>query len=144
VCYRAFRLPQGPPSSAKSLSWPPDLAARPRFNLQDLARVDQAREMPMKKLLCSALATATLLTIATSSFADGEDVKARIAKRVDAVFAKLDADKDGRISRDEAAKGPRLSKTFDKVDADKDGYVSRAELSAAIEHRAKRGDQAPR
>jgi len=65
--------------------------------------------------------------------ADGNDAKARIARRVDMAFERLDADKDGRISRAEAAKGPRVSRHFDKIDADKDGYVSRAELTAALE-----------
>jgi len=90
----------------------------------------------MKKSLCSVLATASLLAATAAPVFAGDDVKARIAKRVDHVFARLDADKDGRISRAEAAKGPRLSKHFDKVDADHDGYVSRAELSAALERHA--------
>jgi Ca2+-binding EF-hand superfamily protein len=98
----------------------------------------------MMKPLCSALAAATLLAATTPTFAEGaggrggEDTKARIARRVDTVFARLDADKDGRISRAEVAKRPRLSRHFDKVDADHDGYVSRAELSAAIERHAQR------
>jgi Ca2+-binding EF-hand superfamily protein len=91
----------------------------------------------MKKPLCSALAAA-LLFAAAPAFADGDDAKARIAQRVDNAFAKLDADKDGRISRAEAAKGPRLSRNFDKIDADHDGYVSRAELSTALERLAQR------
>lgn len=90
----------------------------------------------MKKLMCTAFTTAILFAVAAPTFADGDDAKARIAKRVDAVFARLDADKDGRISRAEATKGPRLSRNFDKVDADRDGYVSRAELSAALARRA--------
>jgi hypothetical protein len=103
--------------------------------------------MPMMKPIYSALAAVALLTAAAPAFADGaggpggpggDDVKARIARRVDAAFAKLDADKDGRISRAEAAKGPRLSRKFDKIDADHDGYVTRAELSAALERRAQR------
>ena len=89
----------------------------------------------MKKPLCSALAAAILFA-ALPALADGDDAKARIARRVDAVFARLDADKDGRISRAEAAKGPRMSRNFERIDADHDGYVSRAELSAALEHLA--------
>jgi Ca2+-binding EF-hand superfamily protein len=98
----------------------------------------------MMKRLCSALAAASLVIIAAPAFADGiggpggDDAKARIAKRVDDTFARLDADKDGRISRAESAKGPRMSKHFDQIDADHDGYVTRAELSTAMERRAKR------
>jgi Ca2+-binding EF-hand superfamily protein len=96
----------------------------------------------MTKLLCTTLTAALLFAAAAPAFAEGDDAKARIARRVDEVFARLDADKDGRISRAEAARrdgaGPRLSRNFDKVDADRDGYVSRAELTAALEHRAQR------
>ena len=92
----------------------------------------------MKKPLCSALAAATLLIGVAPTFAEGDDAQARIAERVDAAFAKLDTDKDGRISRAEAAKGPKMSRKFDKIDADHDGYVTRAELTAAIERRARR------
>jgi Ca2+-binding EF-hand superfamily protein len=92
----------------------------------------------MKKLLSSTLAAATLLVAAAPAFAEGDDVQVRIAQRVDAAFARLDTDRDGRISRAEAAKGPRMSKKFDKVDADHDGYVTRAELTAALERRARR------
>lgn len=92
----------------------------------------------MNKLLCTILTAVILFAAAAPTFADGDDARARIARRVDAVLARLDADKDGRISRAEAAKGPRLSRNFDKVDADRDGYVSRAELTAALERRAQR------
>jgi Ca2+-binding EF-hand superfamily protein len=88
----------------------------------------------MNKLLCAALAAAglTATTLVSPAFADDTDHKARLEKHVDDVFARLDTDKDGKISKDEASKGPRLSKHFDEVDADHDGFVTRAELSAAI------------
>ena len=91
----------------------------------------------MKTLLTSAAIAATMLA-ALPAFAQSDDAKARIARRVDEAFARLDTDKDGRISRAEASKGPRLSKNFDRVDADHDGYVTRAELSAALERLARR------
>lgn len=47
--------------------------------------------------------------------------------------ARLDTDGDGRISRAEAARSPRLSQNFDQVDANKDGYVVRAELRAHMQ-----------
>jgi Ca2+-binding EF-hand superfamily protein len=93
----------------------------------------------MKKLQSSILAAATLLAglaapaLANTDSADGADAK--VAKRVDDVFARLDADKDGRLSRAEAAKGKRLAKHFDKIDADHDGFVSRTELDTAIHRR---------
>jgi Ca2+-binding EF-hand superfamily protein len=93
--------------------------------------------MAMKKTICSVLVAASCFALATPAFAD-DDIKARAAKRVDRVFSKLDTDRDGRISRAEAAKGPKLSKTFDRVDADHDGFVTRAELNAAVERRMQR------
>lgn len=95
----------------------------------------------MMKTIGSALAAALLLAVATPAFAEDADLQARVSRRVEQVFAKLDSDHDGRISRAEAAKGPKLAKTFDRVDADRDGFVSRAELSTAVEHRMERQRQ---
>ena len=39
----------------------------------------------------------------------------------------LDADKDGRISRTEAAEEPAIAQVFDKVDSNADGYIDGAE-----------------
>lgn len=44
---------------------------------------------------------------------------------------KLDADKDGAVSREEAKDHPRLAERFDEIDADKDGKLTEAELRAA-------------
>lgn len=41
-------------------------------------------------------------------------------------FAGLDVDKDGRISKAEAAKGP-MADRFDEMDANKDGYLDKAD-----------------
>nr|WP_246023001.1 hypothetical protein [Lysobacter terrigena] len=46
-------------------------------------------------------------------------------------LAKLDADKDGRLSRAEAANSPFAAK-FNEVDANKDGFVDREEMRAAF------------
>lgn len=93
----------------------------------------------MKKPLCAVLAAASLLAVAAPAFAGDDDaMQAKVSRRVDQVFAKLDTDKDGRISKAEAAKGPKMAKAFDRVDADHDGFVSRAEMSAAVERRMAR------
>jgi len=65
---------------------------------------------------------------------DAEALKAArnqlIDDRVDRIMKKLDADGDGKISKDEA-KG-RIKEHFDQIDQDKDGYISREELRQAI------------
>ncbi|MBY0523667.1 MAG: CehA/McbA family metallohydrolase [Gemmataceae bacterium] len=50
------------------------------------------------------------------------------AKRL---LTELDADKDGKLSKTEAAKG-LLPEDFVAIDADKDGFISEAELTASI------------
>ncbi len=47
------------------------------------------------------------------------------------VFAKIDKNADGLISRDEAAAFPRLIKHFDQIDTNHDGNISKEELQAA-------------
>lgn len=42
----------------------------------------------------------------------------------------LDADKDGRVSKAEAAARPQLAQRFDQMDANKDGYLDRADFQA--------------
>jgi Ca2+-binding EF-hand superfamily protein len=43
-------------------------------------------------------------------------------------FANLDADSDGKISKDEASGNDSLSASFDKLDGNSDGYVSKKEF----------------
>lgn len=48
------------------------------------------------------------------------------------MLADLDADGDGKISRDEAGEGP-ASRMFDRADEDEDGFVTKAEARTAME-----------
>lgn len=53
-----------------------------------------------------------------------------VVNRVDFLVKQLDADKDGRISRDEA-KG-RIRENFQEIDGNGDGFIERAELLKAM------------
>jgi Ca2+-binding EF-hand superfamily protein len=51
------------------------------------------------------------------------------------MMMKLDADKDGRISKAEAAAEPKFAERFAKMDFNKDGYADRADFKARMEQR---------
>jgi len=89
-----------------------------------------------KQLKTLAVAALGVAALAAPAFAD-DATSTKRAKHVDDVLARLDTNKDGKISKDEASKGPRLSKHFDEVDTDHDGFVTKAELTAAMAHHAK-------
>ncbi len=50
----------------------------------------------------------------------------------EAAFARADANKDGKLSRQEAARLPAVEQRFDQIDTNKDQFVSREEFEAAI------------
>jgi len=65
------------------------------------------------------------------------DAQRKRGKRVAAIIAKLDKDKDGKISKREA-NGTRLARVFDKIDRNKDGFITQRELAAAGKGRKRR------
>ncbi len=73
---------------------------------------------------CAGFAAAALAQTA----APAADAKARMA--VEAAFTKADANGDGRISKEEAAKVPELAGRFEMLDKDKDGSLTLAEFAA--------------
>ncbi len=52
-----------------------------------------------------------------------------------AMMMKLDADKDGRVSKAEAAAEPKFAERFAKLDFNRDGYADRADFKARMEQR---------
>lgn len=74
---------------------------------------------------CTGFAAATLAQTAT---APAPDAKARMA--VEAAFTKADANGDGKVTKDEAAKLPEISAKFEALDKDKDGALTLAEFAA--------------
>ena len=50
----------------------------------------------------------------------------------DAAFTRADTNKDGKLSRQEAARFPAIEQRFDLIDTNKDQLVSREEFEAAL------------
>lgn len=48
----------------------------------------------------------------------------------EAAFKRADANSDGKLSKDEAARLPAIAAKFDELDRDKDGFLSMAEFAA--------------
>jgi hypothetical protein len=71
----------------------------------------------MKKQLATAL---TLIAITGAAWAGSGNVS----------FQKLDTNRDGQISLDEAKKSSTVSKNFSQVDINKDGKLDAAEFAA--------------
>ncbi|MDM9624954.1 EF-hand domain-containing protein [Rhizobium sp. S152] len=61
-----------------------------------------------------------------------EKTIAQQVKIFNQTFDTLDIDKDGKISKAEAAENKAFAAGFDEVDADKDGFVSKQELALAM------------
>lgn len=56
------------------------------------------------------------------------------------MWKRLDANGDGKLSRQEVANHPRLANDFDAIDTDRDGFLSPEELQAArARHAGKAG-----
>lgn len=112
-------------------------------------------EYPMHKLVFAGVALALASTAAVAQQPQGPRqaqplTRAAIENRVDAAFARLDADRDGFVTRAEAqaqaqagradrrahrgerreARAERKAERFARLDANRDGAISRAEFDA--------------
>ncbi len=54
------------------------------------------------------------------------------ARDIDRAFGYLDANRDGKVSRDEASGFKNVAKYFDLADTDKDGMLTRDEFARAL------------
>lgn len=75
---------------------------------------------------------------------DGTITKAELTAGLEARFAKMDIDKDGKLTQADrdAMRTQRLDMRFAKLDTDKNGQISKAEMAAAQEAKAdKRADK---
>lgn len=64
--------------------------------------------------------------------------KGKRGSNVSKIFAKLDKNDDGKITKEEA-KGSRLEGRFEKIDKDKDGAITKKELAAGTRGKGGRG-----
>lgn len=75
---------------------------------------------------------------------DGTITKAELTAGLEARFAKMDIDKDGKLTQADrdAMRTQRLDMRFAKLDTDRNGQISKAEMAAAQEAKAdKRADR---
>ena len=85
----------------------------------------------MKVLKITICAAAIVLITSCSSKEEvaSKTAGSKIDKATTELMSKMDANKDGKLSKEEV-KGP-LSNDFDKIDTDGDGYLSLEELNSA-------------
>lgn len=89
-------------------------------------------------ILAAAIAFPTAAIAAgdppTSASASGRDLRALEDRwAAPLTFRSFDANRDGFISREEAATSPLLGRQFDQLDKNGDGKLSQEELSAAAQ-----------
>ncbi len=72
---------------------------------------------------------------------DGNITKAELTAALDARFAKMDANSDGKLSKEdrELRRQQRQEARFTQLDADKNGQISKAEFTARRERSAEAG-----
>lgn len=68
-------------------------------------------------------------------FLSKDELQAMRAKHGEHRQARPDTDRDGNITRAEAERFPKLKENFDKIDANKDGVISKDEMKAAHERK---------
>jgi Ca2+-binding EF-hand superfamily protein len=88
----------------------------------------------MRRLTFSLMAAAAVLTVGGAASAQSapapqrEMTRAAVEQRAERTFARLDANRDGKI--DTADRAVRQKARFDRIDANRDGQLSYAEFTA--------------
>lgn len=104
--------------------------------------------MQIKAIL--SLAIAATMTVSGMAFAADGDKPARKpegkpgdrpAGGPGEMIKRLDTDKDGKVSKDEAKGNPRLTENFAKFDTNSDGFIDEAEFKANAPTKRGGGDK---
>jgi Ca2+-binding EF-hand superfamily protein len=76
--------------------------------------------------------TASILLLVATSWSASAETKltARDRAVIEAAFAKVDSNNDGKLSREEAAAFPDFALKFDALDRNKDGLLNLDEFAA--------------
>jgi Ca2+-binding EF-hand superfamily protein len=100
----------------------------------------------MKKLTskiaagCVALMLLAGFSLINSAFAQNHQERQQKAPNFSEILAKMDANKDGKLSKEEV-EGP-LKTDFSKIDTDEDGYITKEEFQNAP--KPEKGTRPPR
>lgn len=95
----------------------------------------------LKPFICTALVLASSMAMAQDKDGEREARRAEWQAKAEARFVEADKDRNGYIDRVEAQfLGERMVTHFDRIDADADGRLSREELTQARQ-KARRGGQ---
>ena len=78
----------------------------------------------------TALAGAVAIALITTTAVAGDESQG--SKHTTAKFEKFDADKDGRLSKDEVRSEQTITAQFAAVDQNSDGYLSQTEYTAMM------------
>ncbi len=83
------------------------------------------------KFLAAMMLTALFATVGATA----QEIEQPQKKEKGGMLKKFDTDADGRISKEEAEKGPKgkLKDNFTAIDTNKDAYLDKAELKAFFE-----------
>jgi len=69
---------------------------------------------------------------ASNDAAPSPERVARMKAQFDKRFADADTDHDGKLSRQEAQKMPRVARHFDEIDTGKTGFVTKEQVQAKV------------
>jgi EF hand len=115
-------------------SWPLELTQvgiNALVTQQRLSLMTTIRFNVLRSTLIAALATVAFAASAGDMAAPAAD-SAKDRTTAESAFTKADANKDGRLSKEEAAMYPAVASKFEELDKDKKGYISLEQFSSAM------------